>query len=277
MRPRQIVAEVEGRPMRDALDGARAQLDQAEATAANDADVVAREERLFERGISARQAVEAARTAQRRDVAAVASARAALDLATHNVDRSHVRTPIGGVVLRVLRREGELVDGTPATPVLEVADPDSLELVASAVPADLIRLRPGLSGEARFDALPGTVFPLRVRSVSPYVDSTSGVGVVRFSLDASETRPPFGLLGEVIVDVGTRTDAITVPAVALRNPSPEGSEVVVCEGNVARVHTVVVKERLADRVIVEGIPAGTRVAVDEVTGLEDGVRIRVLP
>lgn len=277
VRAHQIVAEVDGRPMRDALLAARAQVDQAMATAANDSDVVAREEHLFERGISARQALEAARTAQRRDLASVASARAALDLATHNVERTHVRSPIDGVVLRVARRAGELVDGTPATPVIEVADPAALELVASATPDDLLHLRAGPPAEARFESVPGTVFALHVRTVSPAVDTATGVGAARFVFDPSDVRPPFGLLGEVVVTVGIRRGAIVVPLRALRNPSPEGSELFLCESGVAHVRTVTVQTRVDDRAVVEGLAAGSRVAIDEVDGLEDQSRIRELP
>ena len=69
-------------------------------------------------------------------------------MARRQLERTTVRSPLSGVVLHVFRKSGELVDGTPATPILEVGDPSALELVGTAVifGHDVIDIRKGLAG-----------------------------------------------------------------------------------------------------------------------------------
>ena len=52
-------------------------------------------------------------------------------------------------------RPGELVDGTPATPVVEVADPSQLELVSDATASDLVRIAKGAHADLTVAALAG--------------------------------------------------------------------------------------------------------------------------
>ena len=54
-----------------------------------------------------------------------------------------MKAPFAGVVVRVDRRIGDFVDGTAATPVVEIAATDGWEIVASAssvvAPATAVR------------------------------------------------------------------------------------------------------------------------------------------
>jgi RND family efflux transporter MFP subunit len=274
----QVVAEIESSTYRYALDQALAQLAQAESIAKHNDTVVAREQRLFERGISARQQLEAATAAAEQDAAAAKLARAAVDAARFNLEHATIRSPIAGIVLRMLRHSGELVDGTPASAVLEIANPQGLEFAASAAPADLMAIHQGQPAFARFDSLRGRTFPLTVRTVAPLVDSATGVGSVRLVFAPSDAQPPFGLFGEAVITVGEQKNALLVPEEALRNPSENGAEVVVCERNVARVKKVRIGTRTDQKVeISQGVAAGERVAVDNVLGLAEGAPIEVLP
>jgi RND family efflux transporter MFP subunit len=274
-----LLAEVESQPLRDALRQAQALLAQAKAAREAAAAAATREEHLYERGINARQTFEAAHAALGQSSAAVAFAGAQVDVARQNVSRSLVRAPIAGVVVRLLRRVGEVVDGTPATPVMEIADPASLELAASAPASDLVLLAVGQESSITFDALPGHSFAAAVRSVSPSVDTTTGVGSVRLAiLGKQEIRPPLGLLGNASVTLGAPRDAVVVPASAVRNAGGSRTEVVLCEGGKARPLLIEVGERREERVeIVRGLEAGARVAIEGLTGLEDGAAIEELP
>src|SRR6185369_9161785 len=103
----------------------------------------ARTERVFEHGVAARQEVDDAVTRTAMARAVETEAEVALKRTRRQVERATVRSPIAGVVVRLLRRPGELVDGTPATPVLEVADPSVLELVSDTTASDLVRIAKG--------------------------------------------------------------------------------------------------------------------------------------
>lgn len=274
----QLLAEVEARPLRELVAESRARLAQARATGSNDSASLARERRLVDQGIGARHTLEAAAVAEENSQAGVNAAAAALAFASTTADRAALRAPFGGVVIRVYKRVGELVDGTSATPVIELADPGAEELVASVTPTDLAELTRGQRGVLALDALPESAFDVTVRSFAPVVDHLTGLGTVRFSIAATDRPPALGLYGAVTVEVGRHEGALTVRSTALRNPGPDGSEVIVCEGTTARVRVVAVGARAGGRVeILRGLEPRTRVVVDEVVGLEDGATLQVLP
>ena len=271
-----VVAEVESQPLRDALRQAEAQL--AQVTAAREASALAitREQHLYDRGISARQSLEQAKAALGQSDGAVAAATAQVDAARQSVGRTLVRSPIRGVVVRLHKRVGEVVDGTPATPVMQIADPTTLELAASASAADLLLLAPRFKARVTFDALPGRDFGATVRSVSPSVDAVTGVGQVRLSLDpASDGKsPPLGLLGAAEVSVGPPHAVVVVPAAAIRNAGGARTEVVLCQAGRAHPLAVTLGDRRHGLVEVRGLDAASQVAVEELPGLEDGMILK---
>lgn len=276
-----VLAEIESWPSRDAQRQAEALLGQARAQHEAAALAASREEHLFERGISARQSFEAAKAAEGQADGAIALAAAQVDVARQNVERATVRAPIGGVVIRLLHRVGEVVDGTPATPIMEIADPSSLELAASVPASDLVVLRSGQGATVTFDALPGRTFPASVRTVSPSVDPMTGVGSVRISLETTDARIPIGILGTAEVRVAAARSVEVVPASAVRSAGGTNTEVVVCDGGRAHPYPVVVGER-RDGVVqilsgLESLNAPVRVATDGLTGLEEGTALEEEP
>lgn len=268
-----ILAEIESQSTRDALTQARSLLAQAQALQRNAAIVSERSQRLFDRGIAARQEVDDAQSRRIETAAATAAAQASVDLAARSVARAVVRAPVDGAIVRVLRRSGELVDGSPATPVVEIADPAALEFLASASPADLVVLHRDQLATVRFDALPGHVFDATVRAVSPAIDAVTGLGSVRLTLRVDRVRPPLGLFGVASVTIGSHV-GLRVPADALRGAG-DGAEVVVCDGVHARVRRVETGVREGNRVeIVTGLTGGeTVVSGDAVIALGDGASI----
>lgn len=273
-----IVAEVESRSVRDGLRQADAQLAQARAARVAAASEASRQEHLFEKGISAKQALEQARAALAAADAQVTVAAAQVDASRQGVERAEVRSPLAGVVVRVFRRPGEVVDGTAATPILEVADPSALELAASAPPADLVLLRVGQLATLRFDALAGHTFHGSLRAVAPAIDPTTGVGTVRITIEASEVRPPLGLAGLAEVLGADARRAVVVPAAAVRKAGGAKTEVVECRDGHASVRAVVTGDRRDGVVeIVNGLTAGARVVVDEAAALEDRAEIEDEP
>jgi RND family efflux transporter MFP subunit len=260
------------------LRQAEAQLANANAARTLAASVATREEHLVARGISARQALDAARATLAQATAASESARAQVDVARQSVERSHVRAPIAGVVVRLLRRVGEVVDGTPTTPVAEIADPSTLELAASAPARDLVALAVGQPAQLTFDALPGERIAATVRSVSPAVDTATGVGSVRLALQVTRLRPPLGLLGSAEVTTSAPRRVVTVPATAVRNAGGARTEVVVCLGGHAHPRAVEAGLRREGVVeVVRGLDPGAHVATEEIVGLDEGTAIQEAP
>ncbi len=273
-----VLATVDARAAQDAVVQAQAALAGATAAQQSAAAAAQRTHALLDHGIASRQEDEdaAARLAAAR--AQATAARASLDLATRTVSFATVRAPQDGVVLRALRAPGDLVDGTPATPVLEIGDPSRLEMLASAAPADLVQLSAGQPGEATFEALPGRHDAVTVRAIAPSIDANTGVGSVRLAFATSASGPPIGLAGEVRIDVGAQDGVRMIPATALRGTPAGGSEVLVCEAGHVHAREVQLGARDGERVEVrEGLAGDARVVSSGVLGLADGAPFTEAP
>jgi RND family efflux transporter MFP subunit len=254
------------------------------AAALKSADTaLARAKRLLAKGIAAQKEVEEAEARRAAAAAELRGIDARRSGAVRQAGRAHVKAPIDGVVVRLYRHAGELVDGTPATPLAEVADPSRLELKADVAASDLVRVTDGTPVSIRLDAVPGEKLTGKVVFVSPAVDPATSLGVVRASIaapDAGAVHLVLGLSGAIELSVAGRPGAVMVPAVAVRRSAEGAEEVVVCvkgtHGDVASVRPVAVGAHAGDVVeIASGLKVGERVVTEHVLGLEDGAQLQV--
>jgi RND family efflux transporter MFP subunit len=260
-------------------DAARAA---AQANLADAEAALARAHRLVDQGIAPRRQLEDAEARHAGALAAVKAAAAHGDLARGQQARARVVAPIAGVVVHVFRRTGELVDGTPATPVAEIADPAKLVLRADVPAADLVRVQAGAPVEIALDALPESPLHGRITFVSPAVDPATSLGSVRAAIEPPKdpaVRLKLGLAGEIHVSITPRAGVVVVPAVAVRRSTDGREEVVVCAGRgaamKAEVREVTVGGRQGDLAeIAHGLAAGDRVVTEHLVGLEDGAAIK---
>lgn len=273
----QPIASVDDASLVDDARAARAVVARASAELENARATSARVQRVFEHGIAARQEVDDAKARADTTAAARSEAEAAARRAERQVERATVRSPLRGVVVRVLRRPGELVDGTPATPVVEIADPSVLELTADATASDLVRIEKGQTADVVVAALPGATWTGLVAAVSPAVDRTSGLGVVRVTLVlAAASRPPIGVLGTARIRTGRARQAVVVPQAAVRTGAGTENEVVLCGADgLAHVRSLGRGVRLDGKVEAPGLSAGEAVVVEPVLGIADGEAIDV--
>jgi RND family efflux transporter MFP subunit len=276
----QVLARIEDVPLRDAVQQADAALARAKAERANAVTTLARAQRVFDRGIAPRQEVDDAVAKEAAARAGEAEASAAAHLAKRQLERAVLKGPLGGVVLKVFRRTGELVDGTPATPVVEVADTSTLELVADVPAQDLVRSTLGARAMISVPAIPGRAYQGTVTLISPSVDRVTGVGTLRVTLLAGNAAPPVGVYGVAKIDEGSARSSAFVPTQALRNAVGEQGEVVVCGtdrvAHVRKVQTGVGVDGLTE-LRSGGLGPNDRVAVAPVLGINDGEPIEVAP
>lgn len=274
----QVVAQIDSAPLADEAKQADAVLAKARAEGKNAQTTLARVERVFEHGIAARQEVDDASARAASAKAAEAEAEAVAQRAHRQLERANVRSPLAGVVLKLMRHTGELVDGTPATPVVEVGDPSKLELLSDAPAQDLVRLAPGDTATVSVAALPDRSFKGTVAIVAPAVDRATGLGTVRIALDLTGgPAPPVGVYGTARITSGKPHDALVVPAAALRSAIGADAEIVVCGAdNVAHVRKIHRGVAQGGSVEVSGeIKLGERVAVEPVLGISDGDALEV--
>jgi HlyD family secretion protein len=207
---------------------AEAALRQAMATAASARVGLGQAERALERVeslhrgdlasteeyLTASESVERARSDLQR-------ARAAVDMAEDDLEKTVYRSPVDGTVTSVNVEEGETaVIGTmnnPGTVLLTIEDVSGLLVRVSMVETEVVDVEPGMHAEVILDALPDTVFSGRVLDVgmSPISELglTANVAEYEVKVELSGTDPRLrpGMSASVDVITATAEECLQVP------------------------------------------------------------------
>ncbi|MGH7894448.1 MAG: efflux RND transporter periplasmic adaptor subunit, partial [Candidatus Binatia bacterium] len=176
---------------------------------------------LLDRVESAARAAEASCEAVR---AGEESARAAVDLAHHELDKAVLRAPFDGIVAEVAIEVGEWTTPSPPAlpvpPVIDILDPASIYVSAPMDEVDSGRIRVGMPARLTVDSLPNQSFPGRVVRVAPYVvdlEEQNRTVEIEAELDdrtlAATLLPGTSADVEVILD--GRDDVLRVPTSVL--------------------------------------------------------------
>lgn len=222
----------------------------------------------------------------------VEQARAALS-AVRSPDRLGARgfalhAPSAGRVLRIAQASETTV--SLGTPLLELGDTQSLEIVAELLTADALQAKPG--SRVLIERWGGPALQGRVRMVEPSAfTKVSALGVeeqrVKVIIDITSPPEQWRSLGDGF-RVGVRIvtlaldQVVIVPASAVfplpqdESGRPGGMAVFVVEGGRARRVPVEVGARNAAQAwVTKGIDKGSTVIVYPATAVKDGVRVAV--
>jgi len=236
----------------------------------------------------AERAREAARFAEEAARHELAQARAALTRYEKNASSGApaakwpVTSPVAGVVLKVMQKsEGAVALGAP---LMEIADPRTLEAVVDVLSQEAVAVRPGMP--ARLELGQG-IAPVaaRVRLVEPAAfTKVSALGVeeqrVNVVLDFAESLERVRTLGdgfrvEAHIIVYSQQNALKVPVGALFREGA-GWAVFTLDGERARKRALKVPRRNGVEALVEdGLKEGERVVVYPSDALKDGARVEV--
>jgi HlyD family secretion protein len=232
--------------------------------------------------------VEAARFAVEGARHDLAQARAALVRAQDAAARPRagttwpIESPVAGRVLRVLQESEAAV--AVGTPLMEIADPADLEVVADVLSTDGARIRPGAAvlieagGEHRFSGWVRHVEPSAFTKVSALGVEEQRVNVV---IDITSPRQRWASLGDqfrvdVRITVFERADAVIAPVAALFRDGRDWA-VFVIDGGRAEQRKVRLGARTSiDAWIEEGLRPGERVIVYPGDRVRDGLRVSVI-
>jgi HlyD family secretion protein len=232
----------------------------------------------------AERALEAARFAEEAARHDLSQARAALSRYESGAPSAKwpVTSPVAGAVLRVAQKSESPV--ALGAPLVEVADPRSLEVVVDVLSQEAVALRPGMP--ARLELGQG-VAPLaaRVRLVEPAAfTKVSALGVeeqrVNVVLDFAEPLDKVQTIGdgfrvEARIVTYLQEKALKAPVGALFRDG-EGWAAFVVEGERARKRAVKVARRNSVEALIEdGLKPGERLVVYPSDALKDGGRIEV--
>ncbi len=269
-----VLASIEDSSSRDAVRQAEALLVQARAAEVNAGLTFSRTQALVNRGIASKQELDDVSARSEAAKAGTASAAAFVDLAQRTLGRVTVRSSFGGTVTRIFRGAGALVDGTPSTPILQLASASGVEFLADATDRELFAIREGQDVQI---TLMTTTLPIRgtVRAMSTALDSVSGLGFVRIALAKAPAKAPMGSFGRAVVSLAHRERVVTIPVSALRGARNDGSEVALCKEGKAELRGVHIGFRDATRIeVTDGLRPDERVAIDRVLALETGTLLR---
>jgi ABC exporter DevB family membrane fusion protein len=139
--------------------------------------------------------------------AEVKLARAKLDEAKAALDKTRIRAPIDGVVLRLYKHPGEAVGPGATSAVLQIGNLDRLVVRTQIDEADIARIAKGARAYVTAPAFPGTKFGGAVTDVSPRLGAkTIQTGAPTEKRDASVLDVLVTLDPDVRLPIGLRVD-----------------------------------------------------------------------
>jgi HlyD family secretion protein len=246
-------------------------------------------EELEIREAEARNAAEALRAAdfavaQARHELQAARARLAPGTSVQPLSDVVVRAPIDGVVLQRFQESTRVV--LAGEPLLEIGDPQRIEVVTDLLSADAVKVTPG--AEVLLEQWGGTMtLTGRVRRVEPAgFTKVSALGVeeqrvnvVIDIVDADEVPLPLGdaYRTDVRIVVWRAADVVKAPTGSLFRRGQQWSVFVVEQGR-ARIRPVRIGQRnAAEAEVLVGLTPGDQVLLYPPDTIVDGVRVASRP
>ena len=285
----QVIAHLDDSNALAALIQAKATLEQAETTAADQRPLFERSRLQVEKGLVSHDSYDTAKGAFDQTQTAAAVARAAYAVARQNADDTVVTAPFAGVVTAKAAQPGEIISpvsagaGFTRTGIATIVDMDSLEADVDVSENFINRVHPEQHCTVTLNAYPDWHVAGHVIAVVPQADRAKATLPVRVALDERDPR----ILPEMGVRVSFLTDAtpgrppapvgVMVPSEAIAPVSfHQGMTVfVVRNGHVER-RPVALGPRTADgQIVLSGLSDGETVAVSDLERLEDGTKVRI--
>lgn len=219
----------------------------------------AREKRLFDAKVTARQDLEAAQAVLAEAEAEVRRTQSAASAARISGDGRFlaVTSLISGRITKSDATLGSYV--TAGAELFRVADPRKIQINASVLPADARRIRAG--DRAVIELLGGETVNATVRSATPSLDPESKTAtIVLVPQGVGQLTPGQGLRVRISPAGAAPTSMISLPEEAVQ--TVEGREVVFVQtAKGFQATTVVIGQRGGGRIeIVDGLKSGTVVA-----------------
>ena len=217
------------------LASARAGLAESQASARNAEADYRRKAELVERQLIGRNEADLALAARDQSRARIALANAQVRQQQANVnsarldlEKSVIRSPVDGVVIKRAVEPGQTVAASLQTPVLfEIAgDLRKMEIVLAIDEADIGQVREGQTARFTVDAFPERNFSGRVKQVRLAATNTANVityPVVVEVDNPDQTLLP-GMTANAEIEISRKADALSVPNAALRfRPAEESN------------------------------------------------------
>ncbi|MBP9605007.1 MAG: efflux RND transporter periplasmic adaptor subunit, partial [Chromatiaceae bacterium] len=216
---------------------AQASVTEAQVTVTETASKLRRTRDLVAKRLSSPEELDTATAAAGRAEAALAVARAKveqaqaqLDADNRTLEKSEIRSPIDGTVLKRQVEPGQTVAASLQTPVLFTLAEDltQMELNIAVDEADVGQIKAGLAAEFTVDAYPNRRFPATITQVRYAPETINGVVTYAalLSLDNRDLSLRPGMTATAEIIAREVRDAVLVPNGALRfiPPAPKAAK-----------------------------------------------------
>jgi len=266
-----------------ALEQAKGNLAQAQASLENSKQNLARAEPLLSDQAISQQDYDAALAKQRSDAANVEALRAQVRQAELNLTYTTIRAPRDGVVSRAQIRPGGLVNAsTTLLTTLYSIDPMHVNFVVGE--RQLLELRQLLGRQGkladasfRVKLIDGSDYPYpgKLNFVDAAVDPRNGTLQVRISVPNPERALKPGQFVRVVIPARERANAIRVPQRAVTELLGTQSVFVVGADGKAASRQIVATTRVGNDWIVDrGLEPGELVIVDGISKVRAGSPVK---
>jgi HlyD family secretion protein len=193
-----------------------------------------------------------------------------------------VRAPVSGQVLRLIQESERVI--AAGTPLMEIGDPDNLELVVELLSSDAVKVREGAT--AAIEGWGGTPLSAKVTRVEPAgFTKVSALGIeeqrVRAILQLQNAGNSQGRLGHEFrvfakINIYETPDALRVPTSALFRRREQWAVYVIERGRARFVPVELAKRNAAFAEVVNGVSEGSLVVLHPSDRVSDGVRVTAI-
>ncbi len=304
----QVLGMLQNLDQRAAVESAKATLASAEAqseeakASAREAELEwSRSRDLLAKGLvsqaefdGSQAKAEVARARVASAAARIGSAEADLRSAEVAYEKTFIRAPFAGAVLRKEAEVGEIVSPIPSSggltrgAIVTMANLATLQVDVDVNEGYVARTHEGMRAEIALDAFPNDRFPGRLRQIVPTADRQKATVLVKVSFDSLDARvlPDMGakvtFFADAAAPAGSGDSAVPAVSGVVSIPSSavqdrDGRAVVfVVDENRAVIRGVSPRPLGPDRVSVSGgLAPGEMVVLDAPAGLADNARVRV--
>lgn len=290
------VAEATKSAAQSAVDLARAQVAQSEATLEFMTSEADRSAALYERSAISKRVLDAAILEQKTAQAALDSAKANLSVRARELESAEavlgtgdpygavsccvdIIAPVSGRVLRVLSENEQVVQ--PGAPIMEIGNPGNLEIAVDLLSRDAVRVREG--ADAQITGWGGTPIAARVERIEPSARTkVSALGIdeqrVMVILNLRGNPNDWQLLGHgfrVIahINLWKGEGVLSIPVGALFRDGSDWATYVVQNGR-ARLQIITLGERNESFAqVLSGVKAGDAVILHPSDLVADGIAV----
>ena len=251
------------------LESARAQLAMAERTRESNAQLV-------KQNFISQNAFDTADKAHQVQLAAVAAAKAQLELSELAMTDSIVRAPIAGTVSKRHVQPGEKVSFD--APLLSIVDLTQLEVQAQVPVSDVTQIRKGMPAQIDVEGIAGRRFEGRVERINPSAEPGTRTINIHVSLANEDSLLKAGMFARVSMTTAAEIEVPALPLSAVRFEGGQSYVWVIADDKLARRPVGIGRrdERAQLVEVTSGVTPGDVVLATKFDNLKDGLAAKVI-